>query len=193
LSDLAFAIETRLSYLPQIVTFIDDNIAELRQELLRPVVQLHLRTASAVDFQNRKPVDRVLFGTTAFITESRSCFENLAAFYRYFLETYCDRIITKRRSYNTVARSTGKHAWASALYRIRGDLIHARSLFLAYEVNPSETAWAPLFSMNWRPGHFGKKDRIELRTLADIWEGLHGAASAMRQKIVRAAATARRR
>jgi hypothetical protein len=32
LSDLAFAIETRLMYLPQIITFIDDNIGELRQE-----------------------------------------------------------------------------------------------------------------------------------------------------------------
>src|SRR5262249_59322140 len=33
LSDLAFAIETRLMYLPQIITFVSDHIYELLQEL----------------------------------------------------------------------------------------------------------------------------------------------------------------
>jgi hypothetical protein len=55
---------------------------------------------------------------------------------------------------------------ASSLKRIRGDLIHSRSLLLAYEVDASQTQWAPMFSMNWRPGHFARRDRIELLTLA---------------------------
>jgi len=192
LSDLAFAIETRLMYLPQIITFIDDNIGELRQELIRPHVQLHLNRGAAFTFTNARATHRVLFATTAFVTESRSCFENLAGFYQLFLETYCDRTITKRQSYNVVSRCTGKYAWSSALRRIRGDLIHSRSLFLAYEVNASVTAWTPIFSMNWRPGHFGKNDRIDLPTLAGIWEGLYAAASAMSRKIVNIAATRRR-
>ncbi len=118
---------------------------------------------------------------TTFITESRSCFENLAVFYRLSLETYCSRTIQKKNSYNVVARSTGKYTWASTLHPIRGDLIHARSLFLAFDV--ASTHAAPILSMNWRPGPFGRPDRIELRTLLSNWEGLHQAASVMSAKI----------
>ena len=127
----------------------------------------------------------MLFGATAFITESRSCFENLADFYRLFLEVYCNRTIKERDSYNVVAMSTGESAWADALRRIRGDLIHERSLFLAFDIG--EAGWPPILSMNWRPGHFGSDDCIELRTLVAIWEGLFQAALAMQAKIVQIA------
>jgi hypothetical protein len=126
LSDLAFAIETRLTYIPRIIVFIDDNIAALTEELHATMVEMHLSRRAAFNFHNKKAVEQLLFGTTAFITESRSCFENIAAFYALFLETYCGRKICKKRSYDVVARSTGKYAWALALQRIRGDLIHAR-------------------------------------------------------------------
>jgi hypothetical protein len=192
LSDLAFAINTRLSYLPQLVAFIDDNIAELQKELTQPVVKVHLDSGSAFRFHNTKALHRVLFGATAFITESRSCFENLAVFYLHFMAFYCRRVISKPKSYNVVARSTPKRRWVTALRNIRGDLIHARSLFLAYEVNASQTRWAPIFSMNWRPGHFGQRDRIELARLAEMWEGLHDAASAMSRKIAKIAAARKR-
>jgi len=81
-----------------------------------------------------------------------------------------------------VARSTGDSAWADALRRVRQDLIHERSLFLAFAIY--EAGWPPIFSMNWRPGHFGPDDRIELRTLSEIWQGLYLAALAMRTKII---------
>ena len=35
LSDRAFAIETRLTYLPRIIMFLDDNLKELNEELRR--------------------------------------------------------------------------------------------------------------------------------------------------------------
>jgi hypothetical protein len=105
-SDLAFAIETRLTYLPQIVTFIDDNINELNKELVPGVIRYHLARDAAFTFRNIKAMRRLLFGTTAFVTESRSCFENLAGFYRCFLDVYCDREIDKKQSYSAVARAT---------------------------------------------------------------------------------------
>ena len=189
LSDRAFAIETRLTYSPRIIMFLDDNLKELNEELGRGTiagtVSYHLSRGAAFAFSNDKAVQQVLFGATAFITESRSCFENLADFYRLFLEVYCNRTIKERDSYNVVAMSTGESAWADALRRIRGDLIHERSLFLAFDIR--EAGWPPIFSMNWRPGHFGPDDRIELRTLVAIWEGLSQAAVAMQAKIVQIA------
>jgi hypothetical protein len=190
LSDLAFAIETRLTYLPQVIRFINDNLTELHRELSPLEISGHLERGTAFRFRNVRAVDNLLFGTTTFITESRSCFENLAAFYRLFLETYCSRRIQRAKSYNVVARSPGKYAWASALHRIRGDLIHARSLFLAFDV--TSTNAVPVFSMNWRPGRFGRGDRIELHTLIGIWEGLRQAVSAMSAKIA-GIATSRKR
>ncbi len=138
LSDRAFAIETRLTYLPRIIMFLDDNLKELNEELRRGnvagTVSYHLRRGAAFAFSNDKTVQQVLFGATAFITESRSCFENLADFYRLFLKTYCNRTIGEPESYDVVARSTGESAWSDALRRIRGDLIHERSLFLAFDI-----------------------------------------------------------
>ena len=153
---------------------------------------LHLSRRAAFRFSNEKALNYVLFGTSAFITESRACFENLAAFYGLFLDTYCPskKKLTKRQSYSVVARSTGHYAWATALQRIRHDLLHQRSLFLAFD---TESDGLPaVFSMNWRPGHFGRGDRIEMRALGEIWEGLHKAQSAMQSKIVRIAAGRRR-
>jgi hypothetical protein len=190
LSDLAFAIETRLTYLPRIIMFINGNLAELHKELSPLTISGHLGRGTAFRFRNDRAVHNLLFGATTFITESRSCFENLAAFYRLFLETYCSRRIQKLKSYNVVARSTGKYTWASALHRIRGDLIHARSLFLAFDVTASHAV--PIFSMNWRPGHFGRADRIELHTLVGIWEGLHQASLAMSAKIANIATSRKR-
>jgi hypothetical protein len=187
LSDLAFAVETRLSYLPQLITFIDDNIIDLHGELVAPLVKMHLREGASFRFQNTKVVRRLLFGTTAFITESRSCFESLAVFYCLFHQAYLDMVIAKPAAYEAVARSSGEDSWASHLRRIRGDLIHERSLFLAYDVDADETAWTPMFSMNWRPGHFGPDDRITMKMLVDIWEGLHRAASGIREEIINTA------
>jgi len=86
-----------------------------------------------------------------------------------------------------VAKSTGDDSWASDLFRIRGDVIHKRSLFLAYEGEPGTPTWRPIFTMNWRPGHFGPNDRITVEMLVGIWEGLKLASIAMRDKIVSAA------
>jgi len=65
LSDLAFAIEARLSYLPQIITFMTDTAIELQKELLTPIVKMHLRQGTAFPFRNAKPLHRLLFGTTS--------------------------------------------------------------------------------------------------------------------------------
>jgi hypothetical protein len=181
ISDYAFAIETRLRYLPQIITFLDDHLAILNSELRRGGAKGHLQRGHAFSFRNEKALQRVLFGTTAFITESRACFENLAAFYREFLRTYFDQTIGKKAAYEVVTNSTKDSAWADALRRIRGDVIHQRSLFLAFV---DEAGWPPIFSMNWRPGQFGLDDRIEFQTLVKIWEGLHAASRAMQAKIV---------
>jgi len=54
ISDLAFAIETRLSYLPRIVVFLDDNLDGLRRELSPALIRMHLsRKAQGANVRGR--------------------------------------------------------------------------------------------------------------------------------------------
>ena len=160
LSDRAFAIESRLTLVPQIIIFIDDTLVELNEELRRqtPLIRHH----GVIRFPNEKPLHQLLWAATAFITESRACFENLAEFYRLFLVTYYDTPVGKEAARDVVAKSHQESQWAMDLWRIRGDLLHKRSLFVAFHADKPHL---PIFTMNWRPGHFGSADGIELRTL----------------------------
>lgn len=178
LSDYAFAASTRLSYLPDIIRGIDENLAVLGEELVGRDSEIDalVREGRGYTFKDYAAVRRLLVGVSSFITEARSCFENLARFYRRFLNEYFDEQVSEKASYAAVGQMAPPAGWAENLQRIRHDLLHERSLWLAFEIRPSQKPrYDPLFLLNWRPGMFQPDDTVSIQTLREIRVGLDGA------------------
>jgi hypothetical protein len=189
LSDLAFALSTRLGYLRDIVRFIDGNLAVLGADLdaRRSEIAGLLREGKAYTFryEDYGAVRRVLIGGGAFITESRACFENLADFYRDFLKTYFDEVVGDTAAgHAAVAAMTTNRQWASALRNARHDVLHGRSMWIAFEVRDTEPRYEPMLLLNWRPGHFLSEDCIKFQALREIRDGLHEAAEGTRDRLI---------
>jgi len=87
LSDLAFAISTRLGYFADLIALVDENIAAALKQLAGKETEVDelLRSGLSYRFGDYAPVRRALIGASVYLSESRACFENLARFYRFFL------------------------------------------------------------------------------------------------------------
>ena len=188
LSDLAFGVSTRLGYLPDVVQAVDDALSGVGEQLQDrdAVVEGLLRKGYSFSSGDYAPVRRLLFSVCCFITESRACFESLALFYQGFLEIYFGETVSKPLAYQAVEDAAHIPAWGSDLKRIRGALLHERSIWLAFEVKTdARSRYEPLFVLNWRPGHFGPDDCMDLPTLRKIGPGLRLAAVAIEQTLER--------
>ncbi|MBI4591449.1 MAG: hypothetical protein HY725_21690 [Candidatus Rokubacteria bacterium] len=186
LSDLAFAIETRLALLSEMVRSVDRNLNILGERLAKePDLSAYVEGSYGYDFSEDEAIRTVLINATGFISEARSCFENLADFHRDFLRHYFAEVIPKKDRYEDVAKLTKSRAWADELRKHRHDIRHDRAPWLALEVIPGpSTRYDPILVLNWRPGHFGPDDCIVFSTLRAIRDGLREALRGVREKLV---------
>lgn len=94
----------------------DQNLGELGREIEQTAdLDSYLQGGYAFSFENEAALRRVLIDASPFITESRSCFENLATFYREFLRHYFGEEISKPDSYDKLAQLTRNPNWATDL------------------------------------------------------------------------------
>jgi hypothetical protein len=187
LSDLAFAIETRLALLTEMVRGVDRNLKVLAERLAKePDLSSYVAGAYAFDFNEDEAIRGVLINTTGFISEARSCFENVADFHRDFLRDYFGEVIAEKDRYEEVAKLVTERAWADELRKHRHDIRHDRAPWLALEVIPGpEARYDPVLLLNWRPGHLGPDDCITFSALRAIREGLGRALSQVRDNLIR--------
>ena len=84
LSDFAFAIDTRLGYLPALTEALDRTVMNAVRSTPKLAYEL-LRTGEGFEI-DRRILDGALIAAATFVSESRALFENLASFYGTFLE-----------------------------------------------------------------------------------------------------------
>lgn len=193
LSDLAFAISTRLGYLPDIIDTIDESLRLLGKELAGKDADIDslMRGGYVYTFKAYRPVRLVLVGAAGFIAESRACFENLAHLYRAFVQNYFDeRVGNEAASYAAIAGMTPRQYWVTELKRVRDTVLHERSLWIAFEVRDTTPRYEPLLLLNWRPGQFQPDDCVKFQTLRDIRDGLAEAALQLRHRLIQRVETA---
>jgi hypothetical protein len=189
LSDLAFAIDTRLNYLPNLTERIDEpmrRVVASLSESSQPLAE-YLRRRLALRITDRKALSDVLIAASSFMSESRALFENLAEFYREFTkECFGQASIGTKASYEAMARMTRRRGWATALQTKRHDILHRRSLWLAFDIDlDRQPLFEPIFLLNWRPGSHRLKDTIRRETVLEIRQRLPEAAHTMRDRLIK--------
>jgi hypothetical protein len=188
LLDLGFAIDTRLMFLPDLTQQANESLEQVVGDFSNasPSIAEHLAKGIAITVHDRRALNRALINTTSFIAECRACFENLAEFYREFAQLFLGQSISKLASYKAVAEMARRRGWASKLQSVRHDLLHYRSLWLAFEIHlERQQMYEPLFMLNWRPGSYRPKDTITMRQLNEIRSRLVEAAYGLRKKLMR--------
>ena len=184
---MAFSIETRPGALQEIVRHVDENLNELGREIERTTdLDSHIKGGYAFSFENEAALRRVLIHANSFITESRSCFENLAAFYREFLRHYFGQEISKPDSYKKLTQLARDPKWASDLRAFRHEVVHDRAPWLAFEVRPGMSPRCdPILVLNWRPGPLSPDDCVTFESLRRIRLGLSEAMVGLRAELIR--------
>ena len=186
LSDLAFAIETRLALLTEMIRTVDRNLNVLAERLAKDAdLSPYVEGRYSFDFNEDEAIRAVLINATGFISEARSCFENLSDFHREFLQQYFGEVLREKDRYEEVVKLTTNRAWADDLRRYRHDIRHDRAAWLAFEViSGPPTRYDPVLVLNWRQGHVGADDAVTFRTLRSIRDGLTEVLGGVREKLV---------
>ena len=180
--------------MPDIITIIDDNLSLLGKELAGKDAEVDslMRGGYVYTFRDYRPVRLVLVGAAAFIAESRACFENLADFYQAFVGNYFDeRVGNKATGYAAITGMTPRQQWATDLRTVRHEVLHERSLWIAFELRDTTPRYEPLLLLNWRPGQFQPDDCVKFQTLRDIRDGLAEAALQLRHRLIQRVEAAR--
>jgi hypothetical protein len=198
LSDLAFAISTHRSCIPDLIVDIDDNMRTLITQFDERDTEIDRICAEglAISLHDYALLRRILSGVGSLIVESRACFEKLARFYRLFLKQYFDEAAgSDKTCYAAIAAMSDRDPeWANELGRIRHDALHDRSLWLALEVRHAPVVghasvgghtYEPIFLLNWRPGMFQPEDCVTMQTLREVGAGLEAAADGLQLRLVR--------
>jgi hypothetical protein len=149
---IAFAIETRLGAIEEAVAILTESLRALSHELYGdPRVEEHIQKGAAFRFKTRSALRRALLATNTFVLESRSIFENLAAFYCGFVGHYFGEKVGKPASLEAVCQLTPDTAWADDLRNLRGDISHHRAPWLEFNVLQEPRPFEPYLRLNWRP------------------------------------------
>lgn len=185
LPDHAFAIETRLGAIEEAVAILSESLRTLSYELFEnPRVEEHIQKGAAFRFRDRSAVRRALLATNTFILESRSIFENLAAFYRGFVAHYFGETVGKPASLERVRQLTSDTAWADELRSLRGDISHNRSPWLKFNVLDDPRTFEPYLLLDWRPTARGPCDIVSFPRLLAIRAGLREAADTLQEHLI---------
>ena len=186
ISTLAFSIETRVGALREIICEVDQQLNLLGQELkAADNIDKYIEGGYAYSFKDEAIVRRVLIGTNSFITECRSCYENLADFYREFMRHYFSEQISERASYKMLASVTRNPAWAADLRKLRHEVLHDRAPWLAFEkhLNPPPE-YEPILVLNLKVRALESDDYVSFKTLREIRNGLEEAAIKLRDELI---------
>lgn len=186
LSDLAFTIETRLGNLPEVVRQIDENLNVLGRELEQATADIASLLAGgyAFRFEDEVALRRALIGFNSFVSESRSCFESLAKFYRSFMDSYFGQAISVPDSYAKLASLATQPTWAEDLRLVRHDILHDRSPWIAFEDTGGTPRWEPILLLSWRPRAHGPRDRVKLNELRMMRANLQEALVGLRTELI---------
>lgn len=185
LPDLAFAIETRLGAIEEAVAILSESLRTLSYELFEdPRVEEHIEKGAAFRFRDRSALRRALLATNIFILESRSIFENLAAFYRGFVAHYFRENVGKPASLEKVRQLTRDPTWVDELRDLRGDISHNRSPWVEFNVLEGPRKFEPYLLLDWRPTARGAGDIVPFPRLLAIRAGLREAADALQEHLI---------
>jgi hypothetical protein len=156
LSDLAFSIETRLAALDRINSQLGEhlralshalptNSAELAPYLTEPPRAFTLKDTHEVAFR------RFLIALDAFVSESRSLFENLATFHRLFVCDYFNEVIPQKQQYTYVISLFPRPELPEKLRTLRHQMRHGFAPWLGFFVQEEPLLLEPELQLDWRP------------------------------------------
>lgn len=186
ISLLTFSIETRLGSLREIIKQVDQNLSILGQELKgqKNIDKYYIEGGAVYTFKNETAVRQTLIGTNCFVFECRSCFENLASFYREFSRHYFSEDISKSAAYEKVASLTQESTWADDLRNLRHDIIHDQAPWLAFLVrNNPPPKYEPLLVFNLTAQQLADNDYVPFENLRRVADGLAEAVQALGQTL----------
>jgi hypothetical protein len=115
----------------------------------------------------------------------RSCFENLANFYREFVRNYFNENISKADSYAKVAASVDAPAWADRLGLNRHDIVHERSPWIRFDVQLHPRRYQAVLILEYRLNAPARpEDEIGVEVLRNLQGQLTVALAAIRRELI---------
>jgi hypothetical protein len=187
LSDLAFSITTRIGAIQELVRLIDGALDTLGAEL-RQASNLDDLVAGgyAYSFHEDGAVRQSLILLTMFTAEGESLFENLAEFYRRFLNHYFGDKIDHKTSETRVIAFSNSPAWRGQLSQLRNTTRHRFAPWLAFEDmrQGAQPRWEPLLVHDWRPERLSQNTSTAFAHLRAINTGLAQAAQGTLRDLV---------
>ena len=186
LSDLAFAIETRVRALAELPEEIDVSlrllVGEFEADCRRDkfIERGRVPPGVAYPFENLTAVRRVRTGAVSFIVECQSLLENLVRFDQRFHRYYLKQQMSKNQSRKRLVQFSGDASISQQIETWRNDLLHFRAPFLEFEVNESEPRYRARLCLDWRPG---SRDCMMLEQLLTMQSTLLKAAVQLQQDL----------
>jgi len=186
LLDLAFSLETRIGNLIEIQRLTDEYLRAVVQELDgESEIDSLVDGGFAYRVKNEAALRRVIIGLDSLVVESRSCFENLAKFYREFVRNYFDENVSETASYAKVAASVPVPGWAEGLRLSRHDIVHDRSPWIRFQVQSLPRAYQAVLILEYRiNAPSAPKDEISLVGLRTLQANLTAALASIRRELV---------
>jgi hypothetical protein len=186
LLDLAFALETRIGNLIEIVRHVDDQLRVIGEELeAASDIDDLISGGYAYRMQDEVALRRVLIGLNCFIVESRACFENLARFYRLFVQNYLGESVSQTAAYEIVATSVPGPEWANDLRLLRHDIVHERCPWIRFDVRTATPRFEPVLVLEYRASApFKSRDEVSMETLRGMRINLRKALDAIRTELI---------
>jgi len=187
LSDLAFSITTRTGAIQELVRLADVALNALGTELDGASNLDELVAGGyAFSFDDDSAVRQSLVLLTMFAAEGESLFENLAEFYRRFVDYYFGEKIDLKTSEAGVIAFSNSAAWREELNQLRNTTRHRFAPWLAFEDmgQMAHPRWEPVLTHDWRPERLSQTTSTALEHLRDIKTGLSQSAQGVLQELV---------
>jgi hypothetical protein len=187
LSDLAFSITTRIGAIQELVRLTNGALDTLGAELRQASTLDDLVAGGyAYSFYEDGAVRQSLVLLTMFAAEGESLFENLAEFYRRFLNHYFGDKIDHQTSETHIIAYSNSPTWRGQLSQLRNTTRHRFAPWLAFEDmgQGAQPRWEPLLVHDWRPERLSHNTSTAFAHLRAINTGLAQAAQGTLRDLV---------